>query len=293
MLGWFAVLLYYLLSLSAALEAYLWIKRNSRKRRQRGSRDAYFAVFLSWLFPGIGHIYGKRYVQGCFLLIAYVSYLFFPLFQDDLLPNFVVNCLVAVVAYALFKSIEGDRMKLKQGLKVILFLFGVSLLTNSMGSYLKRTILFGGRSIGRSMVPAIQEQDIVLWETYTNASPRRGDIVVLDGMGIYEQNLVMKRLIGFEGENIETKNGSVYVNGERLDYPPFSSISYSLDSLSNIFEKSDHYQVPRNSIFVLGDNPEESLDSRHIGAIPLDRLKGRVYKIIWPLKRAQRLLFGR
>ena len=101
--------------------------------------------------------------------------------------------------------------------------------------------------------------------------PQRGDVIVfkselLDDNG-NEKNLI-KRIIGLPGDVIEITDGYVYVNGEKIqeDYLPGQGISGEMDAIT----------VPENQLFVMGDNRENSLDSREVGCIPLKEVLGKV-----------------
>jgi signal peptidase I len=132
---------------------------------------------------------------------------------------------------------------------------------------------------------------------------QRNDIVVfLSPMtpGLY----VVKRVIGVPGDHIHLRDGAVYRNGEKLDEPyaihkdparfdnyrqNFPAVTPSLadqlagywqDSLSQYVQGED-IVVPPNSYFGMGDNRDESYDSRYWGFIPKENLVGRPMFIYW------------
>lgn len=87
----------------------------------------------------------------------------------------------------------------------------------------------------------------------------------------------IKRVIGLEGDRVQIKNGKVYVNGTELkeEYLPegtTTKIVYYNDVI-----------VPEGCIYVLGDNRDESIDSRTFGCIPLEKVEGKVILRYWPL----------
>jgi signal peptidase I len=79
------------------------------------------------------------------------------------------------------------------------------------------------------------------------------------------RNLLIKRVIGLPGDTIEIREGSLFRNGELLEEP------YLLEQ--NMYGQAS-YQVPEDHVFVLGDNRNNSMDSRVIGFIPIDNIKG-------------------
>lgn len=86
------------------------------------------------------------------------------------------------------------------------------------------------------------------------------------------ENIWGKRVIGLPGDTIEFLDGShVFRNGIQLEEP------YLLEPMN--YRNMHTYVVPDNSIFVLGDNRNHSIDSRYIGFIPIDHVLGRVIKL--------------
>jgi signal peptidase I len=87
----------------------------------------------------------------------------------------------------------------------------------------------------------------------------------------------VNRVIGLPGERIQFRGSKIMVNGKPLRIPTKLARGYAaLDKTEALAFGSEEYKVPANSVFVLNDNPEGSTDSRHIGAISLDFMVGRV-----------------
>jgi len=89
--------------------------------------------------------------------------------------------------------------------------------------------------------------------SYKFSLPKRGDIVVFKYPDD-ENVLYVKRIIGMPGETVNITKGAVYINGEKLDEP------YITTSIAGNFGP---YTVPEGSYFMLGDNRNNSLDSRY------------------------------
>lgn len=90
----------------------------------------------------------------------------------------------------------------------------------------------------------------------------------------------IKRVIGLPGDHIEIKGGAVYRNGEKLDEPYVREAN----TLPQVEDYSDVI-VPEGTIYVLGDNREQSKDSRSFGCIPYERVNGYLVCRIWPLTK--------
>ena len=105
---------------------------------------------------------------------------------------------------------------------------------------------------------------------------KRFDIVVVDD----KEELIIKRIIGLPGENIEYKDNKLYVNGKMVkeNFSHKETYDYSIEEL-------DATEVPEDSYFVLGDNRLNSKDSRIIGFIPKDQILGKTSLTIFPFNR--------
>ena len=83
---------------------------------------------------------------------------------------------------------------------------------------------------------------------------------------------MIKRVIGLPGDHIQIKDGSVYVNGEKLEE------SYIRSEISTESFILNDFTVPEGYYFMMGDNRERSSDSRTLGCIPKNKLEGRVVR---------------
>ena len=128
---------------------------------------------------------------------------------------------------------------------------------------------------GTSMAPSLVNGDIVLLTKTTNFD--RGELCGFS----WNNKLLIKRVIGIPGDWIEIDtDGTVYLNGEKLDEPYAEQLSVGECDLEFPF------QVPQEQYFVLGDMRESSIDSRNtlIGCVAKDQIVGKVFFRIWPFK---------
>ncbi len=126
---------------------------------------------------------------------------------------------------------------------------------------------------GASMQPTLVSGEYVVINrlSYRLGSPQRGDIIVFHFPRDPKEEYI-KRLIGLPGDEVEVKNGSVYVNGQLLD-----------ESYLNV--KMDYYgtwRIPAGQLFVLGDNRNNSSDSHDWGTVPMDYVVGKAVLVYWP-----------
>jgi len=113
------------------------------------------------------------------------------------------------------------------------------------------------------------------------SNPQRGDIIVFEYPKDRSKDFI-KRVIGIEGDKIEIKNKKIFINGkEHQD-------SYSIYADTMIYpaalQPRDNHgplTVPKDSLFVMGDNRDESLDSRFWGFVELKDVEGKAMIIYW------------
>lgn len=129
-----------------------------------------------------------------------------------------------------------------------------------------------------SMKPTLQPGEFVLVNkiAYKIGKPEVGDIIVFHYPRDPREDYI-KRLIGRPGDEVTVKNGQVSVNGQPLD-EPYIAASPAYDG---------SWTVPTDSLFVLGDNRNQSSDSHSWGFVPLNNVVGKALFIYWPLQQFQ------
>lgn len=130
---------------------------------------------------------------------------------------------------------------------------------------------------GLSMAPTLENQDTLVVDrlAYELASPRRGDIVMLEYPRDPEK-LFVKRIVAAAGDTIRIVNGLVTINDR-----PFDD-----DYVLPEFRSHDSFGpqvIPAGYYFVLGDHRNRSSDSRHWGLVPQRYIRGRITLRVWPL----------
>ena len=141
---------------------------------------------------------------------------------------------------------------------------------------------------GSSMDPTLQNGEMMLvWSL--GYEPKQGDIVVLnkttaDLPGWDGKLAIIKRVIATEGQTVDIDyvNSVVYVDGQPLDEP------YILEEMYLPFSghmQQTHWVVPEGSVFVMGDNRNNSTDSRddRLGPVDTDYILGKATLALWPL----------
>lgn len=142
---------------------------------------------------------------------------------------------------------------------------------------------------GESMQPTLMDRERVFVEkvSYWFNEPKRGDIVIVHFPERSE--LFVKRIIALGGETIAIRNGFVYINDKQLDESEYAGDWYGniYRTVHTLGSVDGSYTVPYGCVFVMGDNRNESHDSRaqDVGPIPIEDVVGRAVSVIWPLNR--------
>lgn len=129
-----------------------------------------------------------------------------------------------------------------------------------------------------SMQPTLYEGQLLVVSklAYQIGEPMRGDIIVFHHTQQPPEDYI-KRIIGLPGDHVEITGGKVIVNGKVLN-EPYIAAPPAYDG---------NWDVPENSLFVLGDNRNRSSDSHAWGFVPLDSVVGRAVLKYWPLNKIQ------
>ena len=124
---------------------------------------------------------------------------------------------------------------------------------------------------GDSMVPTFEDGQILILNKLDREYERM-DVVVFD----YKNDRLIKRVIGLPGETVEIKDSTLYINGEEVsDYKDdVKTADYKLN-----------VTIPEGYYFVLGDNRGISADSRLIGLVSENDLKGTICFRLFPLMK--------
>lgn len=119
--------------------------------------------------------------------------------------------------------------------------------------------------------------------------PTRNDVIVFKYPEDESKDFI-KRVIGLPGDVVEIKDKVVYINGKPLDEP--YTIHRDPSILPKEFQPRDNMDpiiVPQDSYFMMGDNRDQSLDSRFWGFVRLNKIKGNAFGIYWSCKEKSSL----
>lgn len=141
--------------------------------------------------------------------------------------------------------------------------------------FLIRLVVQGFRTDGHSMDPDFHNGEYVLVNkaAFLFGPPQRGDVIVFH-YPLDPHEVFIKRVIGVPGDIIHTTSTTVTVDGDLLS-EPYISVPFNYDNQT--------WKLGPNQYFVMGDNRENSLDSRIWGPLDKSYIIGRVIAAYWPI----------
>jgi signal peptidase I len=188
-------------------------------------------------------------------------------FKKSTLREYFESIVIAVILALFIRTFVVQAFKIPTGSMENNLLIGDHLLVNKF--------VFGASETGleRTLLPI--------------GTIKRGDVVVFKYPEEPERDFI-KRVIGLPGETLELREKKVYVNGQPLDEPyvhfltPASSASQLHEMTTfDVRERYGPVTVPPDHYFVMGDNRDNSQDSRYWGFLPRQNVKGRALLIYW------------
>ncbi len=138
---------------------------------------------------------------------------------------------------------------------------------------MESNLLIGDHLLVNKFVYGLSSASLAKFLPYKE--PKRGDVIVFK----YPNNpevAYVKRLIGMPGDKVEMVGRTVYVNGQPLAEPYTQYIDPG-----SIYARFGPYVVPQNHYFAMGDNRDNSQDSRFWGSVPRDYMLGKALVIYW------------
>jgi signal peptidase I len=188
-------------------------------------------------------------------------------FKKSVVREYFESIVIAVVLALFVRTFVVQAFKIPTGSMENNLLIGDHLLVNKF--------VFGPTTGGleRALLP---ERPI-----------RRGDIIVFKYPEDRERDFI-KRVIGLPGETLEVKDKRVYINGKRIDEPyvhflepPQGSAAFSEVTSYDLRERYGPVTIDADKYFVMGDNRDNSQDSRYWGMLPRSDVKGKAVMIYW------------
>lgn len=135
--------------------------------------------------------------------------------------------------------------------------------------------------IGDSMLPNLKDGEYIINYrlAYLFDKPQYGDVVIVEKNQKFGHTHLIKRVVGLPGDKVEIRENVLYINGQKFEEP------YILEEMRNNTDME--FILKENEIFVMGDNRNNSLDSRVIGPIDYkEDVRGKVVFRILPFNQS-------
>jgi signal peptidase I len=261
-------------------------------------------IFTVFSF-GLGHIYTGEAKRGIILFFIgqVLSVISYPLVLLPVIPINLVAVIFIIFAFYVYCVVDAVRLsrksKFSYNLKkynkwYVYLLFG--LITTFViqpinGFVIKKNIVQAYKIPSRAMEPTLLAGDHIFVNklTYNKAQPTHGDIIVFK-FPIDPKKDFIKRIVGVAGDEVEIRNKEVFVNNIKAD----SRFAQFTDSFivpkcppghrEDAPCRKDNFgpiKVPKNQLFLMGDNRDQSFDSRFWGFVDLEVVSGKAYWIYW------------
>lgn len=270
-------------------------------------RKPWIAALLSLLFPGLGQLYAGEPWRGLAVYIGSLAVIaaMLGIGLPKTFPGLIVFILVCLLyeLWMLWDSVRVARRNQDYVLKpfnrwylylAALLVINVSASKLIVPKLLALSAVKSYKIPSGSMEPAVRMGDHLYADMtyYRSSRPARGDLAIFLSPDDPRIEL-LKRIIGLPGERIEIRDKVVYVNGQRLEDPwghyskgqpafgaPFSPELQKLDNLAPV-------TIGGDQVFLIGDNRDNSYDSRFYGPVPVSYLKGRALYVYWSPDRSR------
>jgi len=266
------------------------------KKLKIKKRRPTIALLLSFATPGLGQIYNGQIKKAIVLYLTglFLGIILFFLFITNVYV--MICCLVILICYFLYICFDAVRnsSKLKQIILkpynkwyfyIIIALVSGFVINPSYRNFIKHNIVQAYRIRSSGMEPTLLVNDHIVTSkfVYNYKGPIRGGVIVF----VYPEDPrkdFVKRIIALPGEKVEIKNKKIFINDKPITDPWGVYRERDGPFVPGDLRPRDNYGprvVPSNSLFVLGDNRDNSQDSRYWGFIDLSAVKGKVLYIYW------------
>lgn len=281
------------------------------------NRNPYLSFILTFVFSGLGQVYNGELGKGViFLFLNVIFFLFLGLL--GLISSFkglialvilmiLFKIVISLEAYNNAKTISSNQLKSINSIWKYIIFFLLSFLVNRIGIYTSRSVIgYEAFEIPTpSMEPSILVGDNIIASRINPKDIQIGDIITFtqdDGQKY------LSRAVGLPGDKIEIINDKVSINGQseqwneielikdnEIEYQKYSSRLPNYKEIGTLkmlkyngrqfpiqeISNQEVMIVPEDEIFVLGDNRNNSMDSRMYGTVPFENIDKQVYYVWW------------
>lgn len=271
--------------------------------KPKSPRRPWIAAGLTFITPGLGHVYVGRPYRG-FVALAGLSLASIVWVATTMWISSPTYRLVTfAVLLILFFAVIADAIRLarrsppgytlrpynRAWIYIAVFLAMSLVIQPILSGWISDIIGRAYVTPGNSMSPALVRGDHVMVAPYSGSDVSRGDIVAWQN----ETGTFMQRVVGMPGDTLEMRGKNLYLGGIAFDEPYVSHLDFEEDPAdpimgwqrAHLVTPADDYEpsrdnwgpivVPDGYFFLLGDNRDQSLDGRYLGFVPRSAITGR------------------
>jgi signal peptidase I len=264
-------------------------------------RNPFIAALLSLITPGLGQVYNGQLLKGLAFYLGNLILTF--LYRTTGLAYQLLGLIsIATVALIYCIIIIGDAGWTAYRTKDFVlkpynrgYLYFLIILLTLISTFAIDGVLFREKGIKEykmpsgSMEPTIEVGDrfVVALGYYPKNKMKRGDIIIFVSPD-EDSKIFVKRIAGLPGDVVEIRNKILFINGDSCSEPYVCHLDpYVLTSDMQPRDNFGPDTIPENKVFVLGDNRDNSRDSRFFGNIDVRAVRGKALYLYWPLKQGR------
>ena len=256
-------------------------------------RKRILAFLFSLFTPGLGQIYNGQFKKGLSFLVGFdlvylvFSFLLFNFYGMILYLMIMVGCFLFVLVDALQGANKLKAITLKPFNKwyiyLIIFLLSNVAVLPLLRWTVKNNIARAYKIPSSAMEPTLLVGDHLIadMKIYKSEKPKRGDIIIFEFPKDPSKDFI-KRVIAAEGEKVTIIHNKIYINDKMIDDPwgHFTMPRSSIEDFGPV-------KVPEGSFFVMGDNRDNSQDSRYWGFVNIKKVKGKALYLYWAKNKSR------
>jgi signal peptidase I len=269
-----------------------------KNNKKTSKRRWWLAGLLSYLLPGLGQVYNGQALKGLFFNFIFTLWggivftLIFHVAKQEITGLKILLLFMAILisfAAHLYVIIESIRTARKKGASFqpevynrwfiyMAAIFICLMIDHAVTTAIKENVIKPYRIAAASMEPSLKAGDFIIGNQmyFSTHNPERRDIVLFKNPADKNMDFI-KRIIGMPGDTLQIIDKEVWINGEKLNesYTEFMD-STILAQYKTVRDNFGPFLLSPNSYFVMGDNRDNSLDSRQFGTIKRHQIKGKL-----------------
>ena len=257
-------------------------------------RKPLLALILSLLADGLGQIYNGELIKGlafalagwvfvwlgfCYLMYSFYGFIFF------IFISLAFKVYLCANAFVVAKKLEVDatrpRVPIALRIGAAVLIIGTGFCVSS-DWFVKKFLVFHAFKVpSGSMCPTICEGDRMVADmsAFRRNSPRRGNVVMF--LFDSESTLHIKRVVAVAGDDVWASHGRVFVNGSPVEFSASTCETQAVQTNNHDSPDLAPLRVPPDKLFLMGDNIDNSYDSRHYGTVEVSRVRGKPIYLFW------------